>query len=41
MVLCAARFQQELCSLMCEKLKLSTWKVQLAVLQCMKAFFQR
>lgn len=41
MVLCAARFQQELCSLVCEKLKLSTWKVQLAVLQCMKAFFQR
>ncbi|XP_029706065.1 proteasome adapter and scaffold protein ECM29 isoform X1 [Takifugu rubripes] len=36
-----ACFQQELCSLMCEKLKLSTWKVQLAALQCMEAFFQR
>uniref|UniRef100_A0AAX7VK09 Ecm29 proteasome adaptor and scaffold n=1 Tax=Astatotilapia calliptera TaxID=8154 RepID=A0AAX7VK09_ASTCA len=27
------RFQAEVCNLMCEKLKLSTWKVQLAVLQ--------
>lgn len=35
-----ARFQEEVCSLMCEKLKLSTWKVQLAVLQSMKAYFQ-
>uniref|UniRef100_A0A3Q3WNZ9 Uncharacterized protein n=1 Tax=Mola mola TaxID=94237 RepID=A0A3Q3WNZ9_MOLML len=35
-----ARFQLEVCSLMCEKLKLSTWKVQLAVLQSMKAYFQ-
>uniref|UniRef100_A0A4W6G7A5 Ecm29 proteasome adaptor and scaffold n=1 Tax=Lates calcarifer TaxID=8187 RepID=A0A4W6G7A5_LATCA len=35
-----ARFQVEVCSLMCEKLKLSTWKVQLAVLQSMKAYFQ-
>ncbi|KAI3353260.1 hypothetical protein L3Q82_019800, partial [Scortum barcoo] len=35
-----ARFQAEVCSLMCEKLKLSTWKVQLAVLQSMKAYFQ-
>uniref|UniRef100_A0A3P9KH42 Uncharacterized protein n=1 Tax=Oryzias latipes TaxID=8090 RepID=A0A3P9KH42_ORYLA len=26
---------------MCEKLKLSTWKVQLAVLQTMKAYFQK
>uniref|UniRef100_A0A3Q2ZG69 Uncharacterized protein n=1 Tax=Hippocampus comes TaxID=109280 RepID=A0A3Q2ZG69_HIPCM len=25
---------------MCEKLQLSTWKVQLAVLRCMKAYFQ-
>ncbi|XP_068607533.1 proteasome adapter and scaffold protein ECM29 [Brachionichthys hirsutus] len=33
-------FQAEVCSLMCEKLKLSTWKVQLAVLQSMKAYFQ-
>lgn len=36
----AACFQVEVCSLMCEKLKHSTWKVQLAVLQCMKAYFQ-
>ncbi|XP_074545554.1 proteasome adapter and scaffold protein ECM29 [Halichoeres trimaculatus] len=35
-----ARFQVEVCSLMCGKLKLSTWKVQLAVLQSMKAYFQ-
>ncbi|KAM9313856.1 proteasome adapter and scaffold protein ECM29 [Pholidichthys leucotaenia] len=35
-----ARFQVEVCGLMCEKLKLSTWKVQLAVLQSMKAYFQ-
>uniref|UniRef100_A0A3Q3Q130 Ecm29 proteasome adaptor and scaffold n=1 Tax=Monopterus albus TaxID=43700 RepID=A0A3Q3Q130_MONAL len=34
------RFQVEMCRLMCEKLTLSTWKVQLAVLQSMKAFFQ-
>lgn len=36
-----ARFQVEVCSMMCEKLKLSTWKVQLAVLQSMKAYFQK
>ncbi|KAF3852184.1 hypothetical protein F7725_005539 [Dissostichus mawsoni] len=35
-----ARFQVEVCSLMCEKLKLSTWKVQLGVLQSMKAFYK-
>lgn len=35
-----ARFQVEVCSLMCDKLKLSTWKVQLAVLQSMKAYFK-
>ncbi|KAG7460501.1 proteasome adapter and scaffold ECM29 [Solea senegalensis] len=35
-----ARFQVEVCHLMCEKLKRSTWKVQLAVLQSMKAYFQ-
>ncbi|KAM8773100.1 proteasome adapter and scaffold protein ECM29 [Acanthopagrus schlegelii] len=35
-----ARFQMEVCGMMCEKLKLSTWKVQLAVLQSMKAYFQ-
>uniref|UniRef100_A0A3P9P5P5 Ecm29 proteasome adaptor and scaffold n=1 Tax=Poecilia reticulata TaxID=8081 RepID=A0A3P9P5P5_POERE len=34
------RFQTDLCTLMCGKLKLSTWKVQLAVLQAMKAYFQ-
>ncbi|XP_061488079.1 proteasome adapter and scaffold protein ECM29 isoform X5 [Rhineura floridana] len=33
-------YQQELCKLMCERLKLSTWKVQLGVLQAMKAYFQ-
>uniref|UniRef100_A0A672ZZK8 Ecm29 proteasome adaptor and scaffold n=1 Tax=Sphaeramia orbicularis TaxID=375764 RepID=A0A672ZZK8_9TELE len=31
--------QVEVCSLMCEKLKLSTWKVQLAVLQSMKIYY--
>ncbi|XP_020501213.2 proteasome adapter and scaffold protein ECM29 [Labrus bergylta] len=35
-----ARFQVEVCGLMCDKLKLSTWKVQLGVLQSMKAYFQ-
>ncbi|XP_041640941.1 proteasome adapter and scaffold protein ECM29 [Cheilinus undulatus] len=35
-----ARFQVEVCGLMCEKLKLSTWKVQLGVLQSMKAYYQ-
>uniref|UniRef100_A0A8C7ZSZ0 Ecm29 proteasome adaptor and scaffold n=1 Tax=Oryzias sinensis TaxID=183150 RepID=A0A8C7ZSZ0_9TELE len=34
-------FQMEVCNLMCEKLKLSTWKVQLVVLQTMKAYFQK
>uniref|UniRef100_A0A7M4FB64 Ecm29 proteasome adaptor and scaffold n=1 Tax=Crocodylus porosus TaxID=8502 RepID=A0A7M4FB64_CROPO len=33
-------YQQELCKLMCERLKLSTWKVQLGVLQAMNAYFQ-
>uniref|UniRef100_A0A8D2L4I4 Ecm29 proteasome adaptor and scaffold n=1 Tax=Varanus komodoensis TaxID=61221 RepID=A0A8D2L4I4_VARKO len=33
-------YRQELCKLMCERLKLSTWKVQLGVLQAMKAYFQ-
>ncbi|EHB04667.1 Proteasome-associated protein ECM29-like protein [Heterocephalus glaber] len=33
-------YRQELCKLMCERLKLSTWKVQLGVLQSMNAFFQ-
>ncbi|XP_072771015.1 proteasome adapter and scaffold protein ECM29 [Nerophis lumbriciformis] len=36
-----ARFQVEVCSLMCDKLKLSTWKVQLAALRCMKAYFSK
>ncbi|MBN3306147.1 ECM29 protein, partial [Amia calva] len=34
------RYQLELCQLMCERLKLSTWRVQLGVLQSMKAYFQ-
>ncbi|XP_034043433.1 proteasome adapter and scaffold protein ECM29 [Thalassophryne amazonica] len=34
-------FQVDVCCLMCDKLKLSTWKVQLAVLQSMKPYFQR
>ncbi|KAM6972070.1 proteasome adapter and scaffold protein ECM29 [Aplochiton taeniatus] len=33
-------FQVDLCCLMCEKLKLSTWRVQLGVLQSMKVYFQ-
>ncbi|KAM3848880.1 proteasome adapter and scaffold protein ECM29 isoform 2-T2 [Vipera latastei] len=33
-------YRQELCRLMCERLRLGTWKVQLGVLQAMKAFFQ-
>ncbi|XP_072239435.1 proteasome adapter and scaffold protein ECM29 [Leuresthes tenuis] len=35
-----ARFQMEVCSLMSGKLKLSTWKVQLAVLQAMRPYFE-
>uniref|UniRef100_A0A665T9H2 Ecm29 proteasome adaptor and scaffold n=1 Tax=Echeneis naucrates TaxID=173247 RepID=A0A665T9H2_ECHNA len=35
-----ACFQVEVCGLMCEKLKGSTWKIQLGVLQSMKAYFQ-
>ncbi|XP_015244046.1 PREDICTED: proteasome-associated protein ECM29 homolog [Cyprinodon variegatus] len=35
-----AHFQSDLCTLMSGKLKLSTWKVQLAVLQAMKAYFE-
>ncbi|KAM9449576.1 proteasome adapter and scaffold protein ECM29 [Clarias gariepinus] len=34
------RYQAEVCRLMCDRLKLSTWRVQLGVLQCMKAFYQ-
>ncbi|XP_070598537.1 proteasome adapter and scaffold protein ECM29 isoform X1 [Erythrolamprus reginae] len=33
-------YRQELCRLMCERLRLGTWKVQLGVLQAMKAFYQ-
>ncbi|NWX87191.1 ECM29 protein, partial [Nothoprocta ornata] len=33
-------YRQEFCRLMCERLKLSTWKVQLEVLQAMNAFFK-
>ncbi|XP_056374752.1 proteasome adapter and scaffold protein ECM29 [Hyla sarda] len=33
-------YRLEVCKLMCERLKLSTWKVQHAVLQSMKAYFQ-
>uniref|UniRef100_A0A8C0R5Z1 Ecm29 proteasome adaptor and scaffold n=1 Tax=Canis lupus dingo TaxID=286419 RepID=A0A8C0R5Z1_CANLU len=33
-------YRRELCKLMCERLKLSTWQVQLGVLQSMNAFFQ-
>ncbi|KAI1239787.1 hypothetical protein IHE44_0011219 [Lamprotornis superbus] len=33
-------YRQEFCKLMCDRLKLSTWKVQLAVLQAMNAYFQ-
>lgn len=35
-----ASYQVEVCNIMCENLKLNTWKVQLAILNCMKAFFQ-
>ncbi|XP_072904697.1 proteasome adapter and scaffold protein ECM29 [Hemitrygon akajei] len=35
-----ARYHVELCHLMCERLKLSTWKVQLGVLQAMNTYFQ-
>lgn len=33
-------YGQEFCKLMCDRLKLSTWKVQLGVLQAMNAYFQ-
>uniref|UniRef100_A0A8C6ZQU5 Ecm29 proteasome adaptor and scaffold n=1 Tax=Nothoprocta perdicaria TaxID=30464 RepID=A0A8C6ZQU5_NOTPE len=33
-------YRQEFCRLMCERLKLSTWKVQLEVLQAMNSFFK-
>ncbi|MBN3274657.1 ECM29 protein, partial [Polyodon spathula] len=34
------QYQFQLCQLMCERLKLSTWRVQVGVLQAMKAYFQ-
>ncbi|KAM4640360.1 proteasome adapter and scaffold protein ECM29 isoform 5-T5 [Amazona ochrocephala] len=33
-------YRQDFCKLMCERLKLSTWKVQLGVLQAMNAYFK-
>ncbi|XP_043916968.1 proteasome adapter and scaffold protein ECM29 [Protopterus annectens] len=33
-------YRMEVCHLMCERLKLSTWKVQLGVLKCMNAYFE-
>ncbi|CAL1601518.1 unnamed protein product [Knipowitschia caucasica] len=33
-------YQAEVCTIMCDNLKLNTWKVQLAILSCMKAFFE-
>ncbi|XP_063074333.1 proteasome adapter and scaffold protein ECM29 [Engraulis encrasicolus] len=34
------QYQLEVCALMCERMQLSTWKVQLGVLQAMKDFFE-
>ncbi|KAI2668629.1 Proteasome adapter and scaffold protein ECM29 [Labeo rohita] len=34
------QFQNEVCSIMCDRLKLSTWRVQLGVLRSLKAFYQ-
>ncbi|KAG1956648.1 proteasome adapter and scaffold protein ECM29 [Pimephales promelas] len=34
------QFQNEVCRLMCDRLKLSTWRVQLGVLRAMKVFYQ-
>ncbi|TRY64723.1 hypothetical protein DNTS_030150 [Danionella cerebrum] len=34
------QFQNEVCSTMCDRLKLSTWRVQLGVLRAMKLFYQ-
>ncbi|KAM8983778.1 proteasome adapter and scaffold protein ECM29 isoform 3-T3 [Ara ararauna] len=33
-------YRQDFCKLMCDRLKLSTWKVQLGVLQAMNAYFK-
>ncbi len=35
------QFQNEVCSIMCDRLKLSTWRVQLGVLCALKVFYQR
>nr|XP_055061565.1 proteasome adapter and scaffold protein ECM29 [Misgurnus anguillicaudatus] len=35
-----SQFQVEVCSLMCDRLKLSTWRVQLGVLRSMRIFYQ-
>ncbi|MGH0136109.1 UNVERIFIED_CONTAM: hypothetical protein FKN15_008319 [Acipenser sinensis] len=35
-----SQYRLQLCQLMCERLKLSTWRVQVGVLQSMKAYFQ-
>uniref|UniRef100_A0A672KFT5 Proteasome-associated protein ECM29 homolog n=1 Tax=Sinocyclocheilus grahami TaxID=75366 RepID=A0A672KFT5_SINGR len=35
------QFQNEVCSVMCDRLKLSTWRVQLGVLRALKVFYQR
>ncbi|XP_073721138.1 proteasome adapter and scaffold protein ECM29 [Misgurnus anguillicaudatus] len=35
-----SQFQMEVCSLMCDRLKLSTWRVQLGVLRSMRIFYQ-
>uniref|UniRef100_A0A8C1PK23 Ecm29 proteasome adaptor and scaffold n=1 Tax=Cyprinus carpio TaxID=7962 RepID=A0A8C1PK23_CYPCA len=35
------QFQNEVCSIMCDRLKLSTWRVQLGVLRALKVFYQR
>ncbi|XP_078427300.1 proteasome adapter and scaffold protein ECM29 [Cetorhinus maximus] len=35
-----AQYRLEMCHLMCERLQLSTWRVQLGVLQAMNSYFQ-
>ncbi|XP_059409867.1 proteasome adapter and scaffold protein ECM29-like isoform X1 [Carassius carassius] len=35
------QFQNEVCSTMCDRLKLSTWRVQLGVLRGLKVFYER
>lgn len=36
----ADQFQVEVCNVMCDRLKLSIWRVQLGVLRAMKVFYQ-